>query len=410
MAAWRVNCLRPFRVIRAFRGELLVLGALLCCGPSTPLIQRLGAAEKTAEQFLRDAGTAFERGETEQALALAKKAIDAEPKNPRGYYVRGRMHDTLKQYGKAVADYDKILKLNRNAKEIHQLRGIAHFKLGNIQQSIADFDRFIQLEPSQAPHHWQRGISYYYAGHYTEGRKQFELHQTVNPNDVENAVWHFLCVARSDNVKKAREALIPIQRDARVPMMEVHALFAGKGSDESVLAAAKAGEPPPDELRGRLFYAHLYLGLYHEALENPKLAKEHLAKAALDYAMDHTWVMWYECTSSCGGKRGCAPKRSCKNNFRFSESFRGRVRSFPKIRDPKLEIRYKTEKTEIRISKPCHLAPFCAFELSGFEFVSDFGFRASDLSCPNWRETRCQNYARESDFVFAQTLNVAHRP
>ena len=70
-------------------------------------------------------------------------------------------------------------------------------------------------------------------------------------------------------------------------MMEVHALFAGKGSDESVLAAAKAGEPPPDELRGRLFYAHLYLGLYHEALENPKLAKEHLAKAALDYAMDH---------------------------------------------------------------------------------------------------------------------------
>ena len=52
----------------------------------------------------------------------------------------------------------------------------------------------------------------------------------------------------------------------------------------------------------------------------------------------------------------------------------------PKIRNPKLEIRNKTEKkAEIRISKPFGLALFCAFELSGFEFVSDFGIRASDF-------------------------------
>jgi lipoprotein NlpI len=81
--------------------------------------------------------------------------------------------------------------------EGYNRRGAEHFKMGHIQQSLDDFDRAIQLDPAQAPYHWQRGISLYYAGRYDEGRKQFELHQTVNGNDVENAAWRYLCMARA---------------------------------------------------------------------------------------------------------------------------------------------------------------------------------------------------------------------
>ena len=123
----------------------------------------------------------------------------------------------------------------------------------------------------------------YYAGKFAEGRKQFELHQTVNPNDVENAAWHFLCVAKADGVEAARKALIPISGDARVPMAQVHALFAGTGSEEAVMkAVVDAGNQ-----RDHLCYAHLYLGLYHEALGHADQAKVHLLKAANDYQMDH---------------------------------------------------------------------------------------------------------------------------
>jgi len=139
------------------------------------------------------------------------------------------------------------------------------------------------LLPFQVPQHWQRGIAYYYAGRFEAGRKQFELHQTVNPNDVENAVWHFLCVARASNVEKARAALIPITGDARVPMMEVHALFAGKLKPEDILKAATAGNPPAARLNRQLFYAHLYLGLYFEALGDDGKAREHITKAAGEY-------------------------------------------------------------------------------------------------------------------------------
>ena len=165
-------------------------------------------------------------------------------------------------------------------------RGAEHFKLGHIEQSLDDFDRAIKLDPAEAPYNWQRGISLYYAGRYEDGRKQFELHQTVNSNDVENAVWRYLCMARAGTVASARAAILPIQHDARVPMMQIYALYQGKVRVDDVLAAAKAGNPPAEELNDRLFYAHLYIGLYYEAAGDAKAAREHIERA-VRYRANH---------------------------------------------------------------------------------------------------------------------------
>ncbi len=164
--------------------------------------------------------------------------------------------------------------------------GAEQFKLGHIQQSLADFDRAIQLDPAQAPYHWQRGITLYYAGRYEDGRKQFELHQTVNGNDVENAAWRYLCMAHAGTVEEARASILPIEHDSRVPMMQIYALYKGKAGVDDVLAAAKEGNPPPGVLRERLFYAHLYIGLYYEAAGKAKLARDHIA-LAVQNGVDH---------------------------------------------------------------------------------------------------------------------------
>jgi len=169
----------------------------------------------------------------------------------------------------------------------HQ-RGVQHFFAGNLQQALKDWDREIALQPSRAPHHWQRGLVLYYLGLYEKGVAQFESHQTVNGNDVENAAWHFLCVARArgGSVEKAREKFIPIVGDGRVPMREIHHLFAGKGEPKDVIDAATK-EASGEVLRNQLCYAHLYLGLYYEALGDDQKAKKHLKLSAIDYRMDH---------------------------------------------------------------------------------------------------------------------------
>ena len=152
-------------------------------------------------------------------------------------------------------------------------RAIAHFEAGRVVQSAEEFDRLAKARPEIAPELWQRGIALYYAGRYDDCRKQFELHRTVNPNDVENATWHFLCVARAESPAAATAALLPVGPDARVPMRQVYELFRGRATPDDVLKAA--GAQPSAQ-----FYAHLYLGLFAEARGDRARAMEHITAAA----------------------------------------------------------------------------------------------------------------------------------
>ncbi|MDG2122986.1 MAG: hypothetical protein P8J87_04770 [Verrucomicrobiales bacterium] len=170
---------------------------------------------------------------------------------------------------------------------LYHRRGVAHFFNANSKASVADFDKYLASAPSRAPYHWQRGISLYYADRFADATKQFQDHDAVNPRDVENATWLFLCQTRAESLEAARKALIPYRGDSRVPMREIHQLFAGTCSEKDVITAAKAGSPTPETLKNQLCYAYLYLALYQEALGNHQAAMTHIKKAAVDHKMDH---------------------------------------------------------------------------------------------------------------------------
>lgn len=188
---------------------------------------------------------------------------------------------------RAVEECDRELSRRPNEPDLFRRRGELQFMLCKIRESVADFDREVSLSPEIGPHHWQRGISLYYAGEFARGRAQFESHRSVNPDDVENAAWHFFCVARAEGLAAARAALIPIDtaRDRRVPMAEIYALLAGTGEEDAVVAAAE-GEIP-GRRRQALQYAHLYLGLWHEVNGRAALALVHVRRSAEEFAMGH---------------------------------------------------------------------------------------------------------------------------
>src|SRR5688572_29846578 len=114
-------------------------------------------------------------------------------------------------------------------------RAVDEFEQGRFAASAATFDELAKLIADEAPQLWQRGIALYYAGRYGDCRRQFESHRTVNPDDVENAAWHFLCVAREQSPDKARAALLPVGPDSRVPMREVYQMFRGALTADDVL-------------------------------------------------------------------------------------------------------------------------------------------------------------------------------
>jgi len=154
-------------------------------------------------------------------------------------------------------------------------QAVTDFLAGRITESVAGFDRVVQLAPDAMPELWQRGIALYYADRFRDCRTQFEAHRTVNPADVENAAWHYLCVARAESPERAQAALLPVGTDQREPMREVYQMFAGRVSTESVLVAGIASP-------SARFYASLYVGLYLEAQGQSDRARFYIAQAASD--------------------------------------------------------------------------------------------------------------------------------
>ena len=154
-------------------------------------------------------------------------------------------------------------------------RAVADFRAGRVAQSLEGFDRIARLSPADAPYLWQRGIAQYYAGKYRECRDMFVSHRTVNPDDVENAAWHFLCVARAESPEAARKQMLPVGPDARLPMREVYRMFKGEMTQAQVMKAA--GADPSAQ-----FFARLYIGLYLEATGNREAGRAQIEIAAED--------------------------------------------------------------------------------------------------------------------------------
>jgi len=236
-----------------------------------------GQAPEPLSGLLQEASQALEAGRSEQALAAADRAVNAYPERPEAYLFRARMHEQARRFRLAIEDYTEAIRLRPKLPQGYQGRGAAHFKLGEIEAALRDFDRVIELLPEQEPYHWQRGIAYYYAGQFQKGKRQFELYQRVRANDVENAVWHFLCNARLSGFEQAREELLSIKNDPRAPMMEIYDLFRGTGSGQEVIAAADAASPAGH--RHAPFSARLYLSLYHEARGDEQKARELMLQA-----------------------------------------------------------------------------------------------------------------------------------
>ncbi|HLW66308.1 MAG TPA: tetratricopeptide repeat protein, partial [Gemmataceae bacterium] len=222
-----------------------------------------------------------------EALKLVEQAIAADAKSADAYALRADIRTASRQFDKAVADYTKAIELNPQSAALYDQRGTAYFKLAKIAESLADYNKSIELDPKLGAGHWRRGLTLYYAEKFADGVAQFTTSDKTEPNDVENAIWHFLCNARVQGVKKARSEFLKVKEDPRgAYMMKIYELFLGKAKPEDVFSVAESGQGSKDPERIRKFYANYYVGMYYEAMGDAKKSLESL-KEALQYPNNH---------------------------------------------------------------------------------------------------------------------------
>ena len=233
----------------------------------------------------------FQAGRLDDAQKTVTRFIEKNTDNTSAFVLRAQIRESLQDFVAARSDYDHWIELTPQEAQAWNRRGAVRFKAGDVKGSIEDFDHAISLDENLERPHWQRGLSCYYDGRFAEGAKQFELYQTYDATDVENVVWKFLCQARHAGIEKARQDMLPLaQPDQRIPMMQIDALYRGQGSAEDVLIAIEQGNPAERERRHRSFYAHLYLGLYFEVLQDEETARRHLLEAD---RLEISHYMWY---------------------------------------------------------------------------------------------------------------------
>jgi len=111
---------------------------------------------------LVDVYSAFEAGDLNQALKLANKYIELNPKDIYGYYARGKIYLKLQKYNQALNDMNSILEIDQ-----HQLDAYLMIdKILSTQQKwkkvILYWTQLIKLEPNNAKAYHERAGAYFH--------------------------------------------------------------------------------------------------------------------------------------------------------------------------------------------------------------------------------------------------------
>jgi lipoprotein NlpI len=197
--------------------------------------------------------------------------------------LRSRLGQSLREGNSqgAIDAADGLVAQHSQIPETLLLAADAYLRSGKPGEAVRYFDQYLNKVPAALPELWQRGIALYFVGDYQRGAEQFEVHRRVNPHDVENAAWHFLCVAKRDSLDKARQLVLPAPNDPRVPMEEVLAMLRSGDRDavRKRMEATAAGTTARQEAD---FYGNFYLGLDADARGELSEALELLSKSAAD--------------------------------------------------------------------------------------------------------------------------------
>lgn len=215
-----------------------IASLLLCCVTNAQVAE----PDKEAESLFKAAGDALNEDQNDRVREIVQQIITLRP--------------------------DSVRALQRSAELL--------YLSGHVKESIPIFDKVIQLDPAIEPSNWQRGIALATNGDFERGAEQFKLHHDVNPDDVENSAWYFLCIAKSKNVEAARQTVINSRGDSRKPMMDVLKMLQGHETPEQVLAAVANSN---DQAK---FFGKLYVGLYYDSIGRSDDAERYL-KSSLEH-------------------------------------------------------------------------------------------------------------------------------
>lgn len=219
-------------------------------------------------------------------IGLGWMSLDSTAEQPKSGPDTGNpvLHKQIEAWNTETQRLTAAIEKSPQAVNLYSRRGDLRFFLGEFEGAVADYERMVKLDPSLAKSHWRRGIALFYAKKYKAAAAQFDSYHSFDNVDRENGIWRYFSHYKAFGKEQARKELLKYEKDDREPFPSVYKLFAGEMTGEQIMTGIDSAKPSGGEREKRLFYAHLYIGLNYALEGNRDKAKSHL-----NSMLENTW-------------------------------------------------------------------------------------------------------------------------
>jgi tetratricopeptide (TPR) repeat protein len=225
-------------------------------------------------------------GQYQQAIAIYTEGISNFPQDARLYRHRGHRYISIREYDKAIADFEKAATLIQGTADQIEPDGLPNAQ--NIPLSSLHSNVWYHL-----------GLAYYLTHQYEKAYQAY-LKCRDSGSNYDNIVssthWLFMIQQRLGNPRKADSLLAPIQREGIVIENQAYAdlcgMYKGWISADS-LAAKGAGSPSQDAMRYGLANWHLYHGDTAQARQLMEGLMEEKAFTSFGYLAAESDLLYY---------------------------------------------------------------------------------------------------------------------
>jgi tetratricopeptide (TPR) repeat protein len=136
-------------------------------------------SDKQSREKQRQAGKLFQNSRWNEAIIAYSGILQAHPSNARILVNRGICYCRVKNYGKAIEDFNAALKIDEKSDRAYQHRGYAFYHLGKFKATISDESKAIQLNPQNRLAYRDRAQAYAQLGQFNLAQKDYVVQQKL---------------------------------------------------------------------------------------------------------------------------------------------------------------------------------------------------------------------------------------
>ena len=140
------------------------------------------------QYYLDRAYSYLELERYEKALIDVNKVLELKPELWEALILQSVLYQKTKQYSLAVKTYTKALTLKSDSNEtdIYLARGVAYYSLKEYDKAIADFDTAIAMNPENSDAYSNKAFCYFEQKQYNKALELFDYAVKLAPKTYEN--------------------------------------------------------------------------------------------------------------------------------------------------------------------------------------------------------------------------------